>query len=122
MTMGSAGAYCFTGQEQVFQPAIGARAVDTTAAGDTFTGYFLQGLTAGRPLAACLKQAAAAAALSVAKEGPLSLFPIRSRWRKCCMVKLMIVDDEPLALEAFAELTEWEVNELVERTMRHIDL
>lgn len=38
------------------------------------------------------------------------------------MVKLMIVDDEPLALEAFAELTEWEVNELVERTMKHINL
>lgn len=79
MTMGSAGAYCFTSQEQVFQPAIGARAVDTTAAGDTFTGYFLQGLTAGRPLAACLKQAAAAAALGVAKKGASVSIPYKEQ-------------------------------------------
>ena len=69
LTMGGAGACCFTEQERLFQPAVQTKVADTTAAGDTFTGYFLAGVTAGKSLDACLKQAAAAAALSVAKEG-----------------------------------------------------
>lgn len=56
---------------------------------DTFTGYFLQGLTIGKPLQVCMRQAAVAAALSVAKEGASSSIPCRdeventySLWRK----------------------------------------
>ena len=75
MTMGSQGAWCFTPAEKLFQPAFQVKAVDTTAAGDTFTGYFLQGMIMGKNLQECMRQAAAAAALSVGKAGASDSIP-----------------------------------------------
>ena len=75
MTMGNQGAWCFTPEEKLFQPAFQVKAVDTTAAGDTFTGYFLQGVTMGKNLQECMRQAAAAAALSVGKAGASDSIP-----------------------------------------------
>lgn len=77
MTMGADGAWCFTPEETLFQPAFRTRAVDTTAAGDTFTGYFLQGLAAEKTLEECMKQAAVAAGLSVTREGASVSIPCR---------------------------------------------
>lgn len=51
VTLGSGGSAAFTGTEAVRQAAFPVKAVDTTAAGDTFTGYFVAGLMEGRPLA-----------------------------------------------------------------------
>ena len=53
------------GVETVRQSAFPVRAVDTTAAGDTFTGYFIAALSEGRPLAECMRRASMAAAISV---------------------------------------------------------
>jgi len=44
-------------------------AVDTTAAGDTFTGFFLGSLAAGKPIVECLEIGSLAAALSVSVMG-----------------------------------------------------
>ncbi|MFN2926695.1 ribokinase [Lachnospiraceae bacterium YH-ros2228] len=44
LTMGSFGAVYFSKEEALYQPAEKVKAVDTTAAGDTFTGYFLAGI------------------------------------------------------------------------------
>jgi len=44
-------------------------AVDTTAAGDAFNGAFAVGLMLGKPPAASARFAAAAAALSVTRQG-----------------------------------------------------
>lgn len=52
--------------------------VDTTAAGDTFTGYFLQGMTKGLPLKECMEQAAKASALCVSREGAAIAIPMRA--------------------------------------------
>lgn len=82
MTMGHQGAWCFTPQERIFQPAFQVKAVDTTAAGDTFTGYFLQGMTIGKSLQECMKQAAAAAALSVTRTGASESIPYRAEVEK----------------------------------------
>lgn len=79
LTMGAAGAWCFTPQERIFQPAVQTKAVDTTAAGDTFTGYFLQGLTVEMTLQACMRQAAVAASISVAKEGASTSIPYKAQ-------------------------------------------
>lgn len=78
MTLGRQGAWCFTCREKLFQPAFQVEAVDTTAAGDTFTGYFLQGVTSGKSLQECMKQAAAAAALSVGRMGAFDSIPRRN--------------------------------------------
>ena len=59
------------------QPAFPARAVDTTAAGDTYTGYFIAGLTEGLPLQECMRRASRAAAISVTRPGAAESIPAR---------------------------------------------
>ncbi len=48
---------------------IKVKAVDTTAAGDTFCGYFLSGITKGREIPEILKTASAASAIAVSRNG-----------------------------------------------------
>lgn len=75
LTMGSRGSVCVTGMECILQPAYKVKAIDTTAAGDTFTGYFLGGLLAGRTLADSMKLAAKAAAIAVSRAGAAPSIP-----------------------------------------------
>jgi len=56
-------------------PAARARAVDTTAAGDTFTGVLAACLAAGRPIEHALKYACAAASLAVERPGAIVSIP-----------------------------------------------
>ena len=81
ITLGKRGsiAYAFTGDgtERVSQEAIKVKAVDTTAAGDTFTGYFIAGLMKGKPLKACMEEAAKASAISVTRPGAADSIPRR---------------------------------------------
>lgn len=51
------------------------RVVDTTGAGDTFTGYLAAGLAAGRELDCCVREAVAAAAICVQREGAAGAVP-----------------------------------------------
>ena len=49
--------------------------VDTTAAGDTFCGYFIAGIAEGRDTAECLKTASAASAIAISKKGAAVSIP-----------------------------------------------
>ena len=49
--------------------------VDTTAAGDTFTGYFVAALDAGCALPEALRNAAAASAIAVTRHGAAPSIP-----------------------------------------------
>ena len=51
--------------------------MDTTAAGDTFTGYFVAAYTQGKPLQECLMRAAAASAIAVSRPGASVSIPVR---------------------------------------------
>ena len=53
------------------------RAVDSTAAGDTFTGYFLEAVTRGCAPEEALRRASAAAAISVSRKGAEPSIPWR---------------------------------------------
>lgn len=54
------------------------KAIDTTAAGDTFTGYFIASvLVEGRPVPEGLDFAAKAAAIAVSAEGAAASIPLR---------------------------------------------
>ena len=82
LTMGSFGAVYFSKEEALYQPAEKVKAVDTTAAGDTFTGYFLAGLlTAGEKSYApdriqnSLALASHAAAIAVTRHGAAPSIP-----------------------------------------------
>lgn len=53
------------------------KAVDTTAAGDTFTGYFIAGVIAGEPMEQVLSRAAMASAIAVSRKGAAPSIPFR---------------------------------------------
>lgn len=54
------------------------KAVDTTAAGDTFTGYFISSIIDGMPVQAGLELAAKASAIAVSRPGATASIPLRS--------------------------------------------
>lgn len=75
LTLGSRG--CIYGDKNSFLtcPAFEVKAVDTTAAGDTFTGYFVTGISKGADFRKILKTASAASAISVSKAGASPSIP-----------------------------------------------
>ena len=77
LTRGRRGACLWTGAELLFQPAFPVKAVDTTAAGDCFLGYYAAALAENLPYADALRLAAAASALSVQRPGAAPSIPVR---------------------------------------------
>lgn len=75
LTLGSKGAVYQDAEQSLTQPAFRVKAVDTTAAGDTFTGYLLAAMARGCDMAECLELASKAAALAVMKEGAARSIP-----------------------------------------------
>ena len=64
--------------ETIRQAAFPVKAVDTTAAGDTFTGYFISGLMEGLPLETCMRRASKASSISVTRPGAAPSIPLRA--------------------------------------------
>lgn len=79
LTLGAQGAYCVNGGHIYYQQAYPVKAVDTTAAGDTFTGYLVAGLSRGEPLQAVLERAARASSITVSRKGAADSIP---DWRE----------------------------------------
>lgn len=77
LTLGSRGSVCRDGVRIHHQSIFPVQAVDTTAAGDTFLGFFIGSLTQGSSVPDALKRAAAAAALSVTRPGAAPSIPQR---------------------------------------------
>ena len=77
LTLGKDGAIYVEGDEQHFQPIFPVKAVDTTAAGDTFTGYFLAGLAEGMPVADILRMSAKASSIAVSRAGAVPSIPYK---------------------------------------------
>lgn len=77
LTMGKQGSYCADGKAVYHQCAYPAEAVDTTAAGDTYTGYFLAAVQEGKPLQEAMALGAKAAAISVTVKGAAPSIPHR---------------------------------------------
>ncbi|GAA3055795.1 ribokinase [Streptomyces roseofulvus] len=79
VTLGAAGClYVARGAEPLTVPAPRVRAVDTTAAGDTFVGALAVALAEGLPMPDALSRAGTAAALSVRREGASISMPYRT--------------------------------------------
>ncbi len=75
LTLGKNGSVYREGSVAWHQNAFRVKAVDTTAAGDTFMGYFVAGLAKGQPIPEILRLASAAAAMAVSKEGAAPSIP-----------------------------------------------
>lgn len=78
LTLGQDGAFFGSARQSVFCPACPVKAVDTTGAGDTFTGYFLASYWgSGLSAAESLQTATVGAALAVTRAGASSSIPTR---------------------------------------------
>ena len=75
LTLGADGAMYLDQKENLYQPAYSVPVKDTTAAGDTFTGYFMAGLLKGLTKAECMQMAAKAAAIAVSRPGAAPSIP-----------------------------------------------
>jgi ribokinase len=78
LTLGSRGARYADGRETHAVPAVPVKAVDTTAAGDTFIGYFLAERILGSDAKAALVTACKAAAICVTRPGAAVSIPTRA--------------------------------------------
>lgn len=76
LTLGKDGVmFRAVGGSTIFQAASAHKPVDTTAAGDTFIGYFLAGELAGKTVPEALAYASEAAGLSVTRPGAMDSIP-----------------------------------------------
>lgn len=77
VTLGAKGARYFDTKSRESRdfPAVPVAPVDTTGAGDTFTGYVLAGLDRGLPIAQAIAQAMRAAAIMVTRHGTADVIP-----------------------------------------------
>lgn len=82
LTLGERGAVYADREGTHFQPALKTDVVDTTAAGDTFTGYFFASIFGGNTPSEALLRAAAAASLAIARPGAAKSIP----WSKDVML------------------------------------
>ncbi len=78
ITMGKQGAYFKNGSTSFMVPAPVVRAVDTTAAGDTFSGALTVAITEGMDWEQAIRFAVKAASLSVTRMGAQASVPYRS--------------------------------------------
>ena len=75
LTLGTAGAYYQDAHTTAFQDTFRVKSVDSTEAGDTFTGFFLAGMARGCDTKQAMRRAAAAAAISVSRRGASTSVP-----------------------------------------------
>lgn len=77
LTLGGDGSVYQDKTGTYWQEIYKVKAVDTTAAGDTFTGYFLSSIIEGLPVQEGLRLAAKASAIAVSRQGATASIPLR---------------------------------------------
>lgn len=75
LTLGGEGSWYSDKNQRVFQNVIKTEVVDTTGAGDTFSGYFIQEITSGTGEKRALETAALAASITVSRVGAAHAIP-----------------------------------------------
>lgn len=76
LTMGEKGSIYANRSQKIYQSIFSVKVEDTTAAGDTFTGYLLAGLAKGMSPDLVLRYAAQAAAIAVSRKGAAISIPM----------------------------------------------
>ena len=77
LTLGAEGSVYADATQRLYQAAIPANVVDTTAAGDTFTGYFIQALLTGKVIQDALRMASHASSIAVSRPGAGRSVPVQ---------------------------------------------
>lgn len=78
LTLGKFGCVYQDKKQKVYHPIFNVETVDTTAAGDTFTGYFIAELASGSNYERILKIASCASAIAVSRKGAAPSIPSRA--------------------------------------------
>ena len=78
LTLGCQGCLYRDAHLTIHQPACPVQPVDTTAAGDTFTGFFIAGIAAGEDVSTALEEATKAAAIAISRKGAAPSIPSRA--------------------------------------------
>ncbi len=76
LTLGGDGSVYMDREKTIRQPVYKVKAVDTTAAGDTFTGFFIGGIMNGLTVNEAMDQASRAAAIAVTRQGAAPSIPL----------------------------------------------
>ena len=76
LTLGSEGSVCISDDEYVEQSIYKVKAIDTTAAGDTYTGYFIAGILKGKTIKESMDIASKASAIAVTRQGAALSIPV----------------------------------------------
>lgn len=77
LTLGGEGSVYQEGEMRCRQEIFPVDPVDTTAAGDTFTGYFIASILEGMPVKKGMRMAAKAASIAVSRQGAAVSIPYR---------------------------------------------
>lgn len=75
LTLGKAGSVYAFKKERIYQEIFPVKAVDTTAAGDTFTGFFISEIIRGKEPKEALKTASLASSIAVGRAGAAPSIP-----------------------------------------------
>ena len=76
LTLGSEGSVCISDDEYVEQSIYKVKAIDTTAAGDTYTGSFIAGILNGKTIKESMDIASKASAIAVTRQGAAPSIPV----------------------------------------------
>lgn len=76
LTLGKNGCIYVDKNQRVSHPIFKVKAVDTTAAGDTFTGYFISEMSKGKDMKDVLRVASCASAIAVTRNGASTSIPM----------------------------------------------
>jgi len=79
LTVGEKGSYWGRGEKMLHQEIYPIQVVDTTAAGDTFCGYFLTAVVKGERAEEALRIASLASSLAISKKGAAPSIPTREQ-------------------------------------------
>jgi ribokinase len=76
LTLGEKGVMYLDAEKALYHGIYEVEAVDTTGAGDTFTGYFLAGITKGLSIEENLRLASIASSITVSRKGASPSIPV----------------------------------------------
>ncbi len=94
LTLGKKGSVYQFGNDKNFQPSFKAKAVDTTAAGDTFMGYFVANVIKNGDVVNAMSLASCASAIAVSKQGASTSIPRHEEVEE--IIKTMPLSDNKL--------------------------
>lgn len=75
LTLGEEGSWYLNSEEKVYQKCVPVSAIDTTAAGDTYTGYFIASRLEGMNITDSMRRAACASAIACTRKGAAPSIP-----------------------------------------------